>query len=277
MVRNAGAPKMETTFYDEYSHNQRFCGNNVNSLKRSMTLDLNSNNGIVVKKMKLIPPVAPILTSPDYKKLGVNTPELEKMIMAQNSLHTPTPSLIFPKTVTQEQEMFTRPFEDALNDLHHSDSSQGAIHHVELPRSSSSSSSSGATYMTLDNQYQSDPLQTSFSLSPGGNVTVKEEPQTVPLGPTPPMSPIDMESQEKYKLERKRERNRVAASKCRRRKLERIARLEDKVKMLKGENSELSGVVSKLKEQVASLKEQVLDHVHSGCQIVLTPGHFSAC
>lgn len=49
---------------------------------------------------------------------------------------------------------------------------------------------------------------------------IKEEPQTQTLQPSSPqMSPIDMESQEKIKLERKRQRNRVAASKCRKRKL----------------------------------------------------------
>jgi transcription factor AP-1 len=49
---------------------------------------------------------------------------------------------------------------------------------------------------------------------------IKEEPQAHTINPSSPqMSPIDMESQEKIKLERKRQRNRVAASKCRKRKL----------------------------------------------------------
>lgn len=96
-------------------------------------------------------------------------------------------------------------------------------------------------------------------------VTIKDEPQTVPN--SPPMSPIDMENQEKIKLERKRQRNRVAASKCRKRKLERISKLEDKVKVLKGENTELGGVVKALKEHVCQLKQQVIDHIHSGCNI----------
>jgi transcription factor AP-1 len=84
------------------------------------------------------------------------------------------------------------------------------------------------------------------------------------------MSPIDMEDQERIKLERKRQRNRIAASKCRRRKLERIARLEDKVKQLKGENGELASVVIKLRQQVCGLKEQVMEHVQCGCQIMIT-------
>jgi len=94
-------------------------------------------------------------------------------------------------------------------------------------------------------------------------------------GLTPPLSPqqqhlapIDMADQERIKLERKRLRNRIAASKCRRRKLERISRLEDKVKGLKGENSELSIVVNKLRDQVCSLKQQVMDHVKCGCQLM---------
>lgn len=96
-------------------------------------------------------------------------------------------------------------------------------------------------------------------------VAIKDEPQTVPN--SPPMSPIDMESQEKIKLERKRQRNRVAASKCRKRKLERISKLEDKVKNLKGENVELGSVVKALKEHVCQLKQQVIEHINSGCNL----------
>ncbi|XP_068599241.1 transcription factor Jun [Brachionichthys hirsutus] len=101
---------------------------------------------------------------------------------------------------------------------------------------------------------------------------LKEEPQTVPEmpGESPPLSPIDMESQERIKAERKRMRNRVAASKCRKRKLERISRLEDKVKNLKCQNSELASTANALREQVAQLKQKVMNHVNSGCQLMLT-------
>merc|ERR1712228_238994 len=68
------------------------------------------------------------------------------------------------------------------------------------------------------------------------------------------ITPINMESQEKIKLERKR-------------KLERISQLELKVKDLKGENSELYNVVKKLKQSVANLKQEVIDHCNNGCQI----------
>merc|ERR1712010_164296 len=86
------------------------------------------------------------------------------------------------------------------------------------------------------------------------------------------ITPINMESQEKIKLERKRLRNRLAASKCRKRKLERISQLEVKVKDLKGENSELYNVVKKLKQSVANLKQEVIEHVNSGCDIRVAEG-----
>lgn len=99
----------------------------------------------------------------------------------------------------------------------------------------------------------------------------EEEPQTVPcLGNTPPVSPINMEDQERIKLERKRERNRVAARKCRTRKLERISRLEDRVDELKGQNTDLSKTANNLREQVARLKQQIMEHVNGGCQLMIS-------
>merc|ERR1711897_35311 len=72
---------------------------------------------------------------------------------------------------------------------------------------------------------------------------------------------------QKIKLERKRQRNRLAASKCRKRKLERISHLELKVRDLKGENAELANVVKKLKDSVYGLKQEVLEHHNNGCLI----------
>merc|ERR1739837_16995 len=84
------------------------------------------------------------------------------------------------------------------------------------------------------------------------------------------VSPIDMETQEKIKLERKRLRNRQAAAKCRKRKLERISQLDDRGAQLKTENTDLAAVVKKMKSSVATLKQEVMDHVNSGCEIRMT-------
>uniref|UniRef100_A0A1A8MT52 Transcription factor JunB n=1 Tax=Nothobranchius pienaari TaxID=704102 RepID=A0A1A8MT52_9TELE len=118
------------------------------------------------------------------------------------------------------------------------------------------------------------PSLSGYGINPQRLVTMKEEPQIVPdllsSDGSPPMSPIDLETQERIKAERKRLRNRLAATKCRKRKLERIARLEEKVKVLKNDNAGLSSTASVLRDQVAQLKQKVLTHVSSGCQLMLT-------
>ncbi|KAM4634155.1 junE proto-oncogene, AP-1 transcription factor subunit [Polymixia lowei] len=81
------------------------------------------------------------------------------------------------------------------------------------------------------------------------------------------VSPLDQEAQERTKAERKKLRNRIAASKCRKRKLERISRLEEKVGALKNQNSDLASTATTLRDQVAHLKEKVMNHVTGGCQI----------
>ncbi|XP_063056523.1 transcription factor AP-1 [Engraulis encrasicolus] len=131
------------------------------------------------------------------------------------------------------------------------------------------STANGMTYTTSQPPH---PMNTELAVQHPRLQALKEEPQTVPEmpGETPPLSPIDMESQERIKAERKRMRNRIAASKCRKRKLERISRLEDKVKNLKSQNSELASTANMLREQVAQLKQKVMNHVNSGCQLMLT-------
>lgn len=81
--------------------------------------------------------------------------------------------------------------------------------------------------------------------------------------------PVDLEEQEKIKLERKRARNRIAARKCRTRKLERIGRLEEKVADLKSRNNELAQTAASLGDQVMQLKQQIMEHMKSGCQIMM--------
>ena len=82
-----------------------------------------------------------------------------------------------------------------------------------------------------------------------------------------PMPPIDLEVQEIVKRERKKQKNRVAASKCRKKKLEREAQLEVRVQHLKEKNIELGAVANALRQQVSELKQRVLEHVAFGCQL----------
>lgn len=270
---------METSFYPEDSF---IIKEKMRNLKHSMTLDLESGAGSKRQKFSL-------LSTPDLTRCKLGTPDLEKLLNQQDGQITTTPTptqFIFPKNVTEEQEMYARGFVDALAELR-------SNHCISPPlERGGNCETHGMTYTTFPPaiaqntamaQMLMPPYSTSSSAVPTSScgpvylpveVTIKEEPQTVPnLCSSPPLSPIDMLAQEKIKLERKRQRNRVAASKCRRRKLERIAKLEDKVKLLKNENQELGTVVTKLKDHICGLKQQLMEHVNSGCQI-LTPAQY---
>lgn len=57
------------------------------------------------------------------------------------------------------------------------------------------------------------------------------------------------------KVERKRARNRIAASKCRMRKLERIAVLDQQAGQLRANNDELKSLSEKLRAEVFELQQ----------------------
>merc|ERR1712203_7838 len=269
-----------------------------------------------------------ILTSPDVQMLKLTSPELAEFLTRNPTLATPTPSgntILFPKNVTEEQELYAKGFEVALKNMHQVGTGSG-------PGGATISTNTGLTITTTQPpppplvQYKTEPsnssnasaieaierataahrakIATEVSPRPSSSasgsmdstdqIRIKEElddsdededdeddyseeeeiTQTNNRGGRKStnkrlslMGPIDMKSQEKIKLERKRQRNRLAASKCRKRKLERISHLEGKVKDLKGENVELANVVKKLKESVYSLKQEVLEHHTNGCLI----------
>ena len=89
------------------------------------------------------------------------------------------------------------------------------------------------------------------------------------FGDNSSLQPIDLEMQEMVKKERKKQRNRVASSKCRKRKLEKEAVLESTVKDLRARNVELSTLANALKQQICDLKQRVMDHVTEGCPMTL--------
>jgi len=256
-------------FYDDEG---AFRGSKEEAKKR-LTLDLNKVNGGEKRAVKK-PRFDVLLSSPDLNMLKLPSPELEKLIMQQNGLLSTTPNssqFLYPnpRVVTHDQEMYGRGFDDALAELHQNGAA-AAAQAQSVPPSSDNHNNEYApvTIATSFGTTHNPPATSSYQDTL--QVPVKEEPHCGnSLSSSPPMSPINMESQERIKLERKRQRNRIAASKCRRRKLERIAKLEDKVKLLKNDNSELATVVVKLRQQVCGLKEQVMEHVNCGCQIML--------
>ena len=87
-----------------------------NPLKRTLTLDLNAASTSTSKKARVQQlQQNHILTSPDVQMLKLTSPELAEFLTRNPTLATPTPSGFgFPKTVTEEQEMYAKGFEEAL-------------------------------------------------------------------------------------------------------------------------------------------------------------------
>lgn len=290
---------MEVSFYGNEENQGTMSA--VKQLKQKMTLDFANSSSTKKEKAG----AAGLLASPDLNMLKLASPELERMIIAQNGMVTTTPTptqFLCPKYVTEEQDAYARGFVDALAELYKKE--MPADEAMALAQTKVSEAvpsgmiplSNGTTLTTLQPvSTQQQPTQvtsanaftTANGLPPMSQtqtidisslpvnsmssqmIQVKEEPQTVPSLGSAPISPIDMDSQERIKLDRKRERNRMAARKCRTRKLERIARLEERVAQLKGENTDLSTTATSLRDQVARLKKQIMEHVNSGCQVMM--------
>lgn len=113
------------------------------------------------------------------------------------------------------------------------------------------------------------PSQVSSSTLLDASQIKSEDESIVPDDLDLDMNPIDLEMQEHIKHQRKKLRNRLAAQRCRRRKIEREDTLKVKVKELKNKNSELTTLASQLRMQVCDLKQKVMLHVNEGCQVFL--------
>jgi len=227
----------------------------------------------------------------------VASPDLEAFLLyasaggsevdwGESTSSTPT-QILFPKSVTAEQEAYARGFVDALEELHRR---QGvpAVAGPAQPVVWTQSSSLCATDNTAVSCWTSD-VQSSSSVcghassvsSPGSSVggagevsrvtvdvdrrqqrtTTDDSVQTVPRWSclTPPSSP-DVDAVDLARIDRKRERNRLAAQKCRSRKLEQIAVLESGCAVLRAENDSLSRTAKQLADEVARLRHSLADH-----------------
>jgi hypothetical protein len=126
------------------------------------------------------------------------------------------------------------------------------------------------------------------ALLPGFNVIAQAAPtgqgalqsQGFPSDPQASMSqemlrqivPADMKTMEYMKVERKKARNRIAASKCRLRRLQRESDLQEKVRRLKDHNQELNNELNSLREKVHNLKRVLMRHMRTGCSVDLPQG-----
>lgn len=249
-----------------HHHHGEAGGNGYETLTRNMSLNLADTQDVLT------------LTSPDLQLLKLTSPELERLIIQSCTTPASGPSRAVAalKHVADEHDAFDALVEfqchQRMSGSNPDDEEEEEEDDDVPPVATGSSHACFAEHLNHAWDAYTDapppcapphPHPPQFGCAPPA---LKDEPQKVPE--TPPLSPIDMEDQERIKAERKRMRNRVAASKCRKRKLERLARLEERVSRLTGENGELRGAAETLRDQVAQLRHQLLDHIKSGCKLL---------
>lgn len=277
-------------------------------------LKLNLNLGVEDKKWNTV------LQSPDLKKIGINTPELDRMAAnSANSFHSYTHNLPPPYSSHHEEPAVQGPnlgdsddlgessFISALQKIQQQNGFQSETFTIpatvagpaaytdyakpQMPECSQSWNTSQSFQAPVSNySYAPNPQQfmttqpstyVPDSLPPyplDNKLDIPDPNQIDKLNLTtaqklsiysqiPIHEVTDPELQERLKCERKKMRNRIAASKCRKRKLEKEAELEDKVKHLKKKNGDLSSQLLGLKEEVKELKVKIMHHVNAGCKI----------
>jgi len=240
----------------------------MSGVKRKMTLDLSFSNSqasaagsaqtSVIKRARigssLQTPIfsADLLASPDFKNIPA-TPILDFAMKGLGMIVPENLTTVTSVATTTIQPAYVLPNYTHMNNAKPSssvDSDEGSMTNDSMTSSTNSTYTSNAPF-----------AQSEFQGSYGAVGVKQEQPSRIP---------IDMENQEMAKLERKRMRNRVAASKCRKRKLEKISKLEEKVNQLKRENGDLESVLLKLRDGVSVLKDQVRKHAQAGCQIMVS-------
>uniref|UniRef100_T1IYL9 BZIP domain-containing protein n=1 Tax=Strigamia maritima TaxID=126957 RepID=T1IYL9_STRMM len=213
----------------------------INKRKALLSLDFNNNPHHSSKKQKVRnSDDAPVLCTPDMDKLKLTSTELDELLLEMlhdtqyfpDSGHLPE---IYLDSFVGDSSMENR--DNIVTETLYSD-----MIDVESEIASLSSDSD---------------MQSSFFMF--YNSKSEEE----------MLMPLDVEYQEKLKMERKREKNRLAATKCRTKKLETIEMYNKRVLDLKSQNQQLEDDLTALKDTVRRLQIKVAMHVNIGCEMMV--------
>lgn len=244
-----------------------------------------------------------VLSSPDVGLLKLTTPEIERFLVPINAIPTP---VFYPSGAMSEadQEAYAQGFVDALMELRRQQVSRvwggtaGIPSLVTLtpvspfcPPLNSDLTDIGSSQLPInltttdrtpvsdnrqkwpsisEQEKQPTLLKSAMSSSPSSssNWSSSEMANVVSASRnTPPLSPVDKTDRELARLARRREKNRDAARKCRTKKLERIAHLEEKVNELKKQNSKLSCTLIEHKQSVIRLQQEIASHMNDSYRL----------
>ncbi|CAF0867298.1 unnamed protein product [Rotaria sordida] len=139
-----------------------------------------------------------------------------------------------------------------------------STYHSNRSNSQTSPYNPSISSLTMDNESSNSTTPSSPLSMNQQYPRVKDELQHVPSIRTKHHG----EPNDVVRKEKKRERNRQAAQKCRTRKLTRIAELQKRVNELQGKNKDLSNVAECLKSDITSLEKKLCDHHAQGCVLM---------
>ncbi|CAF1621431.1 unnamed protein product [Rotaria magnacalcarata] len=234
---------------------------------------------------------AMLFTPSDYNSLSLSTPELDSRLRGfttpelLNALEMQTPineqsstgshiiNGMFPQPIDNNntRSMFptTNQYDSSTCQIVSNNDmlKQENIPIYHLPRSNSQASSynPSVSSFAMDNDLSNSQESSSPSSTSHQSKQQKDELQHVPSMRTKARGeePPDI-----VRKEKKRERNRQAAQKCRTRKLTRIAELQKRVTELHGKNKDLSSIADCLKSDIENLEKKLCDHHNQGCVLM---------
>lgn len=237
------------------------------------------------------------INSPEFTLFNLISPEFEKILASVQNPKSPTQTKGLREgnnSVKQQHEAYVQGFAEALQQIHDRQQpgdhlnkqntipvSSGTNNWGELPENTPNNFHNQVAVhetsyeinnppfagVTTYDHHELNPAAYGGAVVETDNFEYADETLKSQAGNVLPLPPIDLELQEIVKRERKKQKNRVAASKCRKKKLEREAQLEVRVQQLKDKNIELNAVANALRQQVSELKQRVLEHVAYGCQL----------
>lgn len=179
----------------------------------------------------------------------------------QPSLHSDPVELVYSRAPSK------RPFNEKIIDHANSSStrsgSRASAFGVAVNNEDESQCSSGAASMSA---WSDDETYSIRSVPREGRGSMRSSLGAKASG----LEPVDLGAQEKMRMERKRERNRVAARKCRERKIRKIDELTLQVQKLENEKKNMGVRLNRMQAEVSRLRSVIQDHAHAGCKVPLS-------
>lgn len=245
-----------------------------------------------------------LLESPDIKRIGLTSPELENFIKQMSSTTLPKLNNILPFSGltpcdTPSQEVMKYQIRDDQQQANFETSKQSRLH-LELAKdsldnqrntndqatakiSASLAHTNSSTIASNDTNPSAITTQVKAITSSLPIVKIKNESKSS-IASLPPVAISsvttssgrtsrtsdrkDGKDDEVNKLEKKRERNRQAAAKCRHKKILRIQELETLKNQLTEEKLELTKKIKDEEDQIAKLRECLMLHLKTECKKV---------